>query len=161
MKLYEIDREIESCIDFETGEILNPERLDALQMERTKKLEGVALYIKNQTAYAKELREEEKAFAERRRQAERKVESLSQWLTNALHGEKLTTAKAAVSFRRSEGLEITDNGSFLLWAEENGRDDLLTFVAPKANATAIKQAIKAGADIPYARIEERLNMQIK
>ena len=161
MKLYEIDREIEACIDFETGEILNPERLDALQMERTKKLEGVALYIKNLTAYAKELREEEKALAERRRQAERKVEGLSQWLTNALQGEKLTTAKAAISFRKSERLDIISEDYFRLWADRNGRNDLLTFVAPKANAAAIKQAIKAGEDIPYMRVEERLNMQIK
>lgn len=161
MKLYEIDREIEACIDFETGEILNPERLDALQMERTKKLEGVACYIKNLNAYVDELAKEENAMAERRKQAKRKVEGLSQWLANALRGEKLTTAKAAVSFRKSERLDIIDEDSFCLWAMSEERDDLLKFTAPTANATAIKKAIKAGADIPYARIEEHLNMQIK
>ena len=62
MKLYEIDREIEACIDFDTGEILDSERLDALQMERAAKLEGVACWIKNLTADAKAFREEEKAL---------------------------------------------------------------------------------------------------
>jgi hypothetical protein len=161
MKLYEIDREIEACIDFDTGEILNPERLDALQMERSRKLEGVACYIKNLTADAKAIREEEKALAERRKAAEKKAESLSAWLTNALKGRKLSTAKVAVSFRRSEGLEVIDMDSFCVWAMGNGRDDLLTFQHPKVNATAVKDAIKGGADIPYARIEERLNINIK
>lgn len=161
MKLYEINREIEACLDFETGEILDSERLDALQMERSKKLEGVALWIKNLTADAKAIREEEKALAERRKAAEKRVESLSKWLTNALQGKKLSTAKVAVSFRRSERLDVIDNDSFCLWAMGNGRDDLLTFVPPEVNATAVKKAIKGGADIPYARIEERLNLQIK
>ena len=41
--LYEIDQEILDCVDAESGEILDVEKLDALQMERERKLEGVAL----------------------------------------------------------------------------------------------------------------------
>ena len=47
MKLYEIDEAILGCIDTETGEVIDPERLTALQMERTEKIEGVALWIKD------------------------------------------------------------------------------------------------------------------
>ena len=32
--LYEIDQAILDCVDLETGEILDSDRLDALQMER-------------------------------------------------------------------------------------------------------------------------------
>ena len=42
--LYDIDAAILDCVDQETGEILDPEKLDALQMEREQKLEGVALW---------------------------------------------------------------------------------------------------------------------
>lgn len=161
MKLYEIDREIEACIDWDTGEILDTERLDALQMERTAKLEGVACWIKNLTADAKAIREEEKVLAERRRQAEKKVENLSKWLTNALQGEKLSTAKVTVSFRRSQALDVINERDFLDWAFENGRDDLFTYQEPKVNAEAVKKAIKDGLDVPYARIEERMKLQIK
>jgi len=161
MKLYEIEQAIMDCVDFDTGEILDSERLDALQMERTAKLEGVACYIKNLTADARAIREEEKALAERRRQTERKAESYSKWLANALQGEKFSTAKVAVSFRKSEGLDVIDMDSFCVWAMGNGHDDLLTYACPKVNATAVKDAIKAGVDIPYARIEERLNINIK
>lgn len=161
MKLYEIDQAIMDCVDFDTGEILDAERLDGLQMERSRKLEGVACWIKNLTADAKAIREEEKALAERRKAAEKKAESLSNWLTNALQGEKLSTAKVAVSFRRSEGLDIIDMDSFCVWAMGNGRDDLLKYKHPEVDAKAVKDAIKAGVDVPYARIEERLNLQIK
>jgi hypothetical protein len=34
MKLYEIDNAIMDCVDMETGEIIDVERLSALQMER-------------------------------------------------------------------------------------------------------------------------------
>lgn len=50
MNLYEIKQEfekaIEECVDMETGEIINPARLDELNMVLTDKRENVALYIK-------------------------------------------------------------------------------------------------------------------
>lgn len=36
-KLYEINAAIEECIDMETGEIIAPERLEALKMDRHEK----------------------------------------------------------------------------------------------------------------------------
>ena len=35
--LYDIDQAILACIDLETGELIDPERLEALQMERSQK----------------------------------------------------------------------------------------------------------------------------
>ena len=43
MKLYEIDQTIMDCIDMESGEIINEELLNNLQMERDAKIENVAL----------------------------------------------------------------------------------------------------------------------
>ena len=42
MTIYEIDQAIMECVDFETGEIIDTEQLDELQMERDTKLENVA-----------------------------------------------------------------------------------------------------------------------
>ena len=36
--LYEIDQDILDCVDLETGEILDTEKLDALQMDTWKKV---------------------------------------------------------------------------------------------------------------------------
>ena len=49
MRLYEIDEAILSCIDTDTGEILDADKLNALQIEREEKLENVALWIKKLT----------------------------------------------------------------------------------------------------------------
>ena len=43
--LYEIDRAIMNCCNQETGEMIDQEALDALMMQRTEKLESVALWI--------------------------------------------------------------------------------------------------------------------
>lgn len=160
MKLYEIDQAIEACIDWETGEILDAERLDALQMERTAKLEGVACWIKNLEAEADALKAEKDAFAKREKTARNKADSLKRWLTNALQGEKLTTARAAISFRKSESVEFVNQDLFVVWASED-HNSLLTYKQPEPNKTAIKQALKAGVQLPGAMLVERHNISIK
>lgn len=47
MTIYEIERGIEECVDEETGEILDYEKLDMLQMEREKKIENIVFLIEN------------------------------------------------------------------------------------------------------------------
>lgn len=160
MKLYEIDQAIEACIDWETGEILDSQALDALQMERTAKLEGVACWIKNLEAEAEALKAEKDKLAKRERVARNKAESLKKWLTNVLQGEKLTTTKAAISFRKSESVEFKDQERFVVWASEE-HNSLLTYKQPEPNRTAIKQALKAGVFLPGAMLVERQNISIK
>ena len=74
--LYEIDQAIMECLDWETGEILDAERLNALQMERQDKVESVALWIKNLSADAIAYKAEKDAFAEREKATLKKIESL-------------------------------------------------------------------------------------
>lgn len=160
MKLYEIDQAIEACIDWETGEILDSEALDALQMERTAKLEGVACWVKNLEAEADALKAEKDNLAKREKAARNKAESLKEWLAYTLQGEKLTTAKAAVSFRKSEAVEIPNPDLFVVWASQD-HNGLLKYSKPEPKMKAIKEALKAGAFIPCARLVERQNIQIK
>ena len=48
--LYEINEAILSCIDLESGEIIDEAALEALQMQRDEKIENVGLWIKNLVA---------------------------------------------------------------------------------------------------------------
>ena len=48
--LYEISQEMLACIDAETGEIIDIEKLSTLAMERDTKIKNIALWIKNLTA---------------------------------------------------------------------------------------------------------------
>lgn len=161
MTLYEINQAILDTIDPETGEIVDVEKLSELQMEREQKLEGVALWVKNLNAEAEAYKAEKEAFAEREKAAKNKAESLKKWLAYALNGEKMSTQKVAISFRKSESVEIEDEERVITYAQKNGRDDLLSYKAPTVNKSAIKAVIKTGKEIPGAVLVEKQNIQIK
>lgn len=152
--LYEINEAIMACVDTETGEIVDIEQFDSLLMERTEKVENIALWIKNLAADALAYKAEKEAFAAREKQAQAKIESLKRYLASALEGKKFSTAKCAISFRRSEQVEIMDAA--------NIPEDFLTHketVTP--NKTAIKEAIKAGQEVSGCRLVENINPTIK
>lgn len=155
--LYDIDAKImecmANCIDPDTGEITNSERLEALQMERQIKLENVALYIKNLKADAAMYKAEKQAFAERQAAAERKAESLTEWLKKALDGQKFKTEKAEVNFRKTQKVEVID-----IW-ELN--EDFVKYSDPMPDKAAIKRAIKAGEEVNGAKLIDDISVSIK
>lgn len=152
--LYEIDAAIMGCIDGETGEIIDPEKLEALTLERDKKLEGVALWVKNLKADVAAYKAEKDAFAEREKQAKAKIESLQKWLTAALDGQKFETAKVKVSFRKSESVDILDQSKI--------PQDYITIKTEEVpDKVAIKDAIKHNFSVPGAVLTVNSNIQIK
>lgn len=158
MTLYEIDSEILRCIDMETGEVIDTDKLNALQMERDAKVENVACWIKELKAEAEAIKAEKQALAERQKAAENKAESLKKWLAYALDGQKFKTAKCSVSFRTTESVEVTEQGIESLM---NGHDDLLTYKAPEPNKTAIKQALKDGLSVAGVQLVQNTSTIIK
>lgn len=153
MKLYEIDQAIMDCIDMETGEIINEERLNDLQMERDAKIENVVLWIKELKAESEALKAEKMAFAERQKVAENKMESLKKWLIYALNGEKFKTVRASVTFRTTEKVEVAD----ILKLDEN----YLRYKDPEADKEAIKKAIKEGQEVAGATLVPSTSVIIK
>lgn len=152
--LYEIDRAILECVDFETGEVVDQERLDGLMMERSAKIESVALWVKNLESDAAAYKAEKEAFAAREKQASEKAKRLKEWLARVCEGEKFSTAKCAVSFRTSEAVEIAEGATI---PEEYMRTKTTT----EPDKTAIKAALKAGAEIDGCRLATKLNTNIK
>ena len=158
MTIYEIDNAILECIDMETGEIIDIDKLNELELERETKIEGVACWIKDLKAEAEALKNEKQALAERQRVAENKAESLKKWLAYALQGEKFKTPKCAISFRKSEAVEVTDEGLNNLMKEH---DELLTYKAPEPNKTKIKQALKDGLNVDGVQLVQNVSTIIK
>ena len=154
MNLYEIDSGIMDCIDPESGEIIDPEKLDALLMAREKKVEGVALWVKNLKADLTALEAERKAFQEREKQTKAKIESLSNWLTGALNGEKFETPKVKISFRTSEAVQITDESTI-------PRAYIRTKIEEVPDKIALKEALKSNFQISGAVLVTNKNIQIK
>ena len=159
MKIYDIDNAILECIDLETGEIIDTDRLEALKMEREAKIENVALWIKELKAEAEAIKTEKLALAERQKVAENKAESLKKWLAWVLDGQKFSTARCAVSFRKSQKVEVTEEGLENLM--KSGNDALLTYKAPEPNKKAIAEAIKDGLNVRGVQLVQNVSTIIK
>ena len=158
--LYEINADLEQIltqVDEETGELLiDPVALDALTLERTEKLEGMALLVKNWAAEAAAIKAEEDALKERRQRLEKHSARLTQRLQDVLAGEKLETPRVAVSWRKSKSVEIDEA---VFW--ENPAEMFIRYKEPEVNKKAVTDALKDGAVIPGAALVEKLNMTIK
>lgn len=151
--LYEIDAQIMECVDFETGEIIDEEKLEALQLEFEQKVEGIALWIKNLLAEAKMVKEEKDALATREKSCENKANSLKRYLETALGGEKFKTPKVSISYRKSESVQVDDMDKL--------DDDYLKYAAPTVDKTKVKQALKQGIKLDGVQLVENNNIQIK
>lgn len=161
MKLYEIDNAILACLDAETGEILDLEQLEQLQLERDQKIEGVALYIKDLLGDAAKIKTEEAALVERRRAKEAKAERLKEYLNKALEGQAFETARVRLSFRRSTKVEISDQLALLEYLEKNNLESCLTYKMPEISRTEVGKLLKAGEEVPGAALTESQNLQLK
>lgn len=153
MTIYEINEQILNCIDLETGEIIDIDRLNDLQLERDTKIENVACWIKELKAEAEALKAEKMAFAKRQQVAENKMESLKKYLAYALDGQAFKTTRASVTFRKSQAVEIDD----IYKLDEN----YLRYKEPEADKTAIKEALKAGKTVAGATLVENTSVIIK
>lgn len=153
MTLFEIEQEILSCIDTETGEIIDLERLNSLEIDRDRKIENIALWIKNLRADAEALKNQKQIFADRQKVAENKAESLKQYLKNYLSGQKFSTDRVEISFRKSTAVNITDPLQI--------PKEYLKYSDPTIDKAAIKKAITQGSAVGGAEIVESQNIQIK
>lgn len=153
MKLYEIDNAIMDCVDMETGEIIDIERLSALQMERDQKIESIGCWIKNLLSDAKALKEEKDNLAARQKVAENKAASLKEFLSKYLDGEKFKTAKVSISYRKSDSVDISANATV--------PDEFLKYEEPKPDKIGLKAALKAGKEFPGISLKTSQTIQIK
>ena len=160
--LYDINQDILDCVDLETGEILDTEKLDALQMEREAKLEGVALWVKELKAEAEAVKAEADKLTARKKALDNKIEGLKAWLLFALDGGKIKTARCNVYPTHSQRVAVADEAKlieFLMTLEKP--EQLLRFREPELRKDEIKKALKAGYVIPGAELEETESVVIK
>lgn len=154
--LYELNEKVnrfEFQIDEETGEILNADELEQIELERSEKLENIALWVKNLTSDAEAYKREKESFAEKERVAKNKIESLKNYLNFVLNGDTYKSDRVSVTYRKSTALNIIDE--YALPAK------FFIPQPPKVDKTAIKAAIKSGEEVLGAEIVERQNIQIK
>lgn len=153
--LYELDKQIAEFqfeVDVETGEILNADELESIELERDTKIENIALWIKNLNSDIEAYKKERDSFAEKARVAGNKLESLKGYLNYALNGDKFKSDRVNISYRKSEVVEL---------AHDFNDPRFLVPQEPKIDKAGVKKALKDGEDIKGAMLIERQNIQIK
>lgn len=160
MNLYQINEKIENaineCIDMETGEIIHPEKLEQLNIARNEKREGVALYIKNQLPEIEAIDKEIKALTARKKAKQSRIEWLKKSLLDDMTSNNLQvfeTPRVAISFRRSEVLEVTST--------DNIPPEFIVEQPPKIDKAGLKKEVKAGFTFDGVQLIKKQNIQIK
>jgi hypothetical protein len=150
--LFEIKKDILDCIDMETGEIIDAEKLQQLQMDKHEKLRNIAFVAINATADIAAYKEQEKRFKAKRAAAEKTLAWAKETLSRELDGQKMKEAEFTVSYRQSEAIEI-----------DEGADIPPEFLNmnPVIDKMSLKAALKEGAVISGCRLVQKQNIQIK
>lgn len=151
--LYEISNEILNCVDMETGEVIDEGKLSQLQMAFDDKVEGIALWIKDLLSDADAIKAEKDKLADRQRVCENKAKRLKDYLSGFLGGQKFSTPWVAISYIKSESVEVQDVSGL--------PEEYLKFSAPTADKTKVKKALKDGIKVEGAMLVEKHNIQIK
>lgn len=151
--LYEINQEILNCVDMETGEIIDMDKLGELQLAFDVKVENIALWIKNLLSDAEAIKAEKNKLAERQKSCENKAKSLKEYLNTYLDGQKFKTPRVSISYRKSDAVEVTDITKV--------KAEYLKPVEPEVDKTKIKKALKEGAKLEGVILVQNQNMQIR
>ena len=161
MNIYEIDTAILDLIDPETGEVMDFAAFEALQMEREKKIDNMALWVKDLDAEQAALDNEAKKLTERRDAARRKRDRVKEYLARVLDGDKRSTPQYAVSYRNSEACELYDEGAAIMWLVAHGYDDGYVIVKESVSKSAVKELLKRGEEVSGAVLVKRQSMSVK
>ena len=160
--LYDIDQEILDCVDQETGEILDSEKLTALQMERDRKLEGVALWIKDLNYESAMIKEEADKLTARKHALDNKITGLKMWLLIALDGEKLKTPRCNVYQTHSQRVVIDDEKALIdMFMTSPFGEKFLRMKDPEIDKNALKDSMKQGYEYEFAHLETTESVVIK
>lgn len=156
MKLYEIDAKMqelmekwESCIDKDTGEILDDvvfdieEELTKLQLDKNEKIENCVCYYKGLLAESVALQTEEQALAKRRKVAENRAKSLKEFIGRMAGGEKYKSPRMSISYRRNPVTQVNDMEALIEYDNK-----LVRYAEPEPRKQEIKKLLKAGKKVP-------------
>ena len=128
-------------------------QLEAMQGQRNDKLLDLGRWTKNLLAEAEAIKSEKGKLAARQSALENKAARIKAFIgMNLTPGEKLSDPNTAFSWRKSVSTEIYD---------ENAVPDDYCITKRLPMASEIKAAIQAGKDVPGARLNEKLNLQLK
>lgn len=155
MNLYEIEDAILDCVDTETGDILDIEKLEALEMERDAKVSSLACWVKELRADVAAIKAEKDALDKRMKAKKNLADRILNYLQNFLNGAKFEDSRCVISYRASTSTEIAEDLDLSMLPDEYKK------ITIEANKTAIGDALKKGIQIDGCALVKKSNIQIK
>lgn len=129
--------------------------LDEIKGALSTKVCNIGVWVKNLESEAEAIRAEEARLALRRKAKDTLMDRLKAWvLRNIEAGAKFEDARCQVGTRKSQSCEIVD-------LTQIPKEFLKTIVQTVAMKDEIKTAIKAGREVPGAKMIDSLNLTIK
>ena len=139
--------------------------LDAVDGEMEDKLASCAAFVKQLAAEADALDAEIKSLRQRSASKKREIERFKKYIMDCMINadvKKVDEPLAKLTIRQNaESVEVSDELGFIDWAQRHDRDDLLRYSTPDINKTAVKDAIRAGTELPGAQIVRTKSLIIK
>lgn len=164
MKLYEINEEINALINDETGEIMDIDKFNELQLKKEEKFENISLWIKNNDADSEALKNEAAALLERAKVIDNKNASIKQFLEKNMIENgitKIETSKVKLGFRKSTAVNVLDEEKFITYCQNTGHEELTKIKTTiSLDKTAIKKWLQDNRS-DFVSLEQRQNLQIK
>ena len=138
--------------------------LTSIEGEFNEKAENVAVYIKNLTADINEMKAEEKRLKSRRVSAENQVERMKKYLLNSMQAigvKKISMPRARITLRLNAESVVVENEKALIdWAMRHD-ETILKYQDPELKKTDIKELLRMGEKIPFARLERKESVMLK
>ncbi|GMB10227.1 MAG: siphovirus Gp157 family protein [Candidatus Improbicoccus devescovinae] len=166
MKLYEIsEKYFEFLSNFENGEISEEEidkKIKLIAKEFDEKADSIACLIKNLNAEAEAIAKEVSMLKEREKYKSKLSLKLSDYLKSQMKivgRPKIETARNKLVIRKNpESIEFSNK--FIDWARESG-EQFLKFLEPEINKNLVKEKLKNGEEIPFAKLIQKERLEIK
>lgn len=169
MHLYEISenfRTVSAMLEDEDPEVqaAAKDTLEAIQGEFSDKADNIACLIKELKADAEAIKEEADKLSQRAKAKKSKADWLSRYLLEEMQktgSTKLETTRNVVSIRKSApALKFQDERAFLNWAIFD-HEEFVRQKEPEINKTAVKEALKAGQEVPGVALESGVSLVVK
>lgn len=150
---YEIKQQVLDCVDLETGEILDEEKLRALQMEKNEKIASMARWVKDLRVESEALKEEIARLTARKKSADNKQERLKAIIMDELGGKKFKDETVSIYYGSSQSLSIDENTDVPV--------QYLKYPEPQVDRKGLLQALKQGAEMDGIHIVENRHIVIR
>lgn len=159
--LWEIDERLMNYqmeFDPDTGEWVNEDEYNAIQMDKDEKIENTALVIKNKQYLLDALKDEKRNLDDRIKVLTNEIDRLKQRVGFSLGYKPFETPKCKISFRKSKSVVVTDEDKIPKKFFKTEKVTKLMKDEVKKYLASIEGSNKK---CNWAKLEEKQNLQLK